>query len=360
MKNQVIEWLQKQPYWMQYLGNFLLEGGDMNDEVAATVYRLFKEDVGLEPHGNNPAINFNKMVAEGEDVDQPLVLQSIKGINNVNALAEGQTIKIGPRLTLIYGNNGTGKSGYVRLLNNVFSSRGDKEILPNVFKPTSGHPECKFTFTRTEEPYDLAFPADRSCYEFAQFAVFDTKSVREHLEKENQLSFVPSGFDFFDKLMAAQDAIRDLLTAEIDAKSKMHDLGPMFVNGNDVGRFIGELSAETDLAELKKLCRLSDEEVTHLNELKTRLATLEAADKSTMVEELAAERKHLADFLDKVKAAFGVLGKAEIAGYGTAIEAVKAFDELAKAEGIQSLAKYDIGEIGSPAWRNFIQAGRVY
>ncbi|MGE0244011.1 MAG: AAA family ATPase [Pyrinomonadaceae bacterium] len=360
LKNQVIEWLQKQPYWIQYLGNFLLEGGEINEEVAATVYRLYKEDVGLEPQGNNPAVNFNKMVAEGEDVDPTLVLQSIKDIHNVNALAEGQAIKIGPRLTLIYGNNGTGKSGYVRLLNNVFSSRGDKEILPNVFKPEAGDPECKFTFMRTEEPYDLTFPADRSSYEFAQFAVFDTKSVREHLEKENQLSFVPSGFDFFDKLMAAQNVIRDRLTAEIDSKSKMHDLGPMFVNGNDVGTFIEELSAETALTELNTLCTLSDKEITHLNELKARLATLEASDKTTQVEELAAELKHLGDFLEKVKAAFGVLGKEEIVGYGTAIDVATEFDELAKAEGIQSLAKYDIAEIGSAAWRSFIQAGRVY
>ncbi len=360
LKNQIIEWLLKQPYWMQYLGNYILEGGEMNDEVAAIVYRLYKEDVGLEAQGNNPAVTFNKIVAEGADTDLTLVLQSIKDINNVNALAEGQEIKIGPRLTLIYGNNGSGKSGYVRLLNNVFSSRGDKEILPNVFNATSGEPECKFTFTRTEEPYDLVFPADRGCYEFAQFAVFDTKSVREHLEKENQLSFVPSGFDLFDKLMAAQNEIRDRLTAEIEAKSTVHDFEPMFVNGNDVSTFIGELSAETDLAELNSLGALSDKEIAHLDELRGRLATLLAADKTTQVEELATELKHLADFIEKVKSAFGVLGKEEITGYGTAIDAVKEFEELAKAEGIQSLVKYDITGIGSPAWRNFIQAGRLY
>ncbi len=61
-----------------------------------------------------------------------------------------------------------------------------------------------------------------------------------------------------------------------------------------------------------------------------------------------------------MKSAFGVLGKEEIAGYGTAIDAVTEFDELAKAEGIQSLVKYDIAEIGSAAWQSFIQAGRVY
>ncbi len=79
LKNQVIEWLQKQPYWIQYLGNFILEGGEMNDEVAAIVYRLYKEDVGLEPQGNNPAVTFNKMVAEGEDVDLTLVLPVHQG-----------------------------------------------------------------------------------------------------------------------------------------------------------------------------------------------------------------------------------------------------------------------------------------
>jgi DNA repair ATPase RecN len=43
----------------------------------------------------------------------------------VNALAPGQLLPVGRGLTIVYGNNGAGKSGYIRLLNNAFNSRGE-------------------------------------------------------------------------------------------------------------------------------------------------------------------------------------------------------------------------------------------
>lgn len=44
-------------------------------------------------------------------------ITSIKNLHNVNALAEGQSLPIAPTgLTIIYGENGAGKSGYSRVL----------------------------------------------------------------------------------------------------------------------------------------------------------------------------------------------------------------------------------------------------
>ena len=226
LKNQIIDWLQEQPYWLQYLGNAVLEGGEIADDLVAVAYDLYKEDEGLMPKAKTrPVLAFNKKAAEDGDPDQTLLLRAIKNLTNVNALASGQEIKIGLNLTVIYGNNGSGKSGYVRLLNNVFPSRGDKEILPNVFAAQNGQPPgCQFAFRRTELPYDLSYPSDKEKYEFAQFAVLDTTSVRAHLGSENQLSFTPSGFEFFENLMKGHTAIHTKLKAEIPTKMRLRHL----------------------------------------------------------------------------------------------------------------------------------------
>jgi predicted ATPase len=50
-------------------------------------------------------------------------LKLIENIENVNALATKQSIIINPNLTIVYGGNGTGKSGYIRLLNNAFKAK---------------------------------------------------------------------------------------------------------------------------------------------------------------------------------------------------------------------------------------------
>lgn len=361
LKNQIIEWLEKQSYWTQYLGNDLLEGGKVTDELVSKAYQLYKEDENLAPaaKGRTPIV-FNKKVAEDADPDHALVLQTIKNIDNVNALATGQSIKIGSGLTIIYGNNGTGKSGYVRMLNNAFCSRGDADILHNVFEVRKGEPTCEFTFVRTEEPYDLGYPADKEKYEFSQFAVFDSKSVGEHLGKENQLSFTPSGFHFFEKMIAAQAAMRAKLDAEIDANSAMHDLGSVFVNENSAKEFVDEMGPATKIEDLDALCTLTADEEQHLANMNARVEHLKAADKTKQVETLATARTQLNEFCAQVKMAFEPLQSEKHARYRTAIDAVNHFQELATSEGVQSLEKYTIPEVGSPSWRSFIQAARTY
>ena len=121
LKNKIIAWLKSYDYWFQYAGNRLLEGENVSDALANTTYQLFKEDYALNAtEGERAEIIFNEIAADAATVVGNLQLQFIKEIENVNALATGQSIPINPNLTIIYGGNGTGKSGYVRLLNNAF------------------------------------------------------------------------------------------------------------------------------------------------------------------------------------------------------------------------------------------------
>lgn len=306
-------------------------------------------------------ITFNKKAVEGDDPDQTLLLHAIKNLTNVNALASGQEIKIGTNLSVVYGNNGSGKSGYVRILNNAFPSRGDKEILPNVFAAQNGQPPgCQFTFQRTELPYDLSYPSDKEKYEFAQFAVFDTASVRAHLGSENQLSFTPSGFEVFEGLMQGHAAIHAKLKVEADAKSAPHDFGSMFTNENEVKAFVDGLGPETTADELETLCSLDDDADEKIDKMKARLEQLKAADKSKQVDALLQARTQLDDFCLRTSKALELLRSEKLSDYRTAIDSVTTLEELARARGLQSLQKYDIAEIGSPSWREFIRAGNAY
>ena len=44
LKNQIIEWLKNQYYWLQYSGNELLEGAELNDAFVNKTFNYFKED----------------------------------------------------------------------------------------------------------------------------------------------------------------------------------------------------------------------------------------------------------------------------------------------------------------------------
>ena len=154
LKNQIIGWLKNQSYWLQYSGNELLEGAAIDDALVNKTYNYFKEDLELiELADGRLPIPFNELAVASGVTTKPKLL-SISNIENVNALLAGQEIEINENLTLIYGDNGAGKSGYIRLLNNAFNSRGDKNILGNVYEAAAiGKPKCNFVFQSDAAPF---------------------------------------------------------------------------------------------------------------------------------------------------------------------------------------------------------------
>lgn len=48
LKNQIIEWLKNQPYWLQYSGNQILEGQVIDETLLSNTLIYFNEDNGLK------------------------------------------------------------------------------------------------------------------------------------------------------------------------------------------------------------------------------------------------------------------------------------------------------------------------
>jgi energy-coupling factor transporter ATP-binding protein EcfA2 len=362
LKNKIITWLKDYEFWFQYAGNRLLEGEIVNDDLAEKTYQLFKEDYSLKAIEEERAeIEFNEIVSDSAAVEGNLQLQFIKEIENVNALATGQSIPISTNLTIIYGGNGTGKSGYVRLLNNAFSSRGDKQILPNVFSDAAqGDPTCKFTFQSTAAPYDLAYPLQKSNREFSQYSVFDTQSIRVLLEQDNKLDFTPIGFEFFEKVLQLYEAVKTKLFIEVEVNRPINEFEKFFVNDNAIKNVITNLGANSNEEELKALAIYKEEDADKLSELIAKQEELKSLDIPKRITELQKTRSQLIEFTNKQQAIFDFLKPENIEHYNSLITSFHKFQEFAKLEGIRNLEDYNIEDLGSNEWKEFIRASKNY
>jgi energy-coupling factor transporter ATP-binding protein EcfA2 len=363
LKNKIITWLKGYDYWFQYVGNRLLESENISDALVDTTYQLFKEDYSLKSiEGERADIVFNEIAVDAAIVAGYLQLQLIKEIENVNALATGQSIPINPNMTIIYGGNGTGKSGYVRLLNNAFSSRGDKQILPNVFSSTmTGEPACKFTFqSAAAAPYDIAYPLQKSNLEFSQYSVFDTHSIRVLCEQDNKLDFTPIGFEFFEKVLQLYDAVKTKLYAEIKVNRPINEFEKFFVNDNAIKIAITNLGANSNEEELKALGTYTEEDAAKLAELIAKREKLKALDIPKRIAELQNLLSQLVEFTSRQQAILDCLKPDDIEHYKFLITSFHKFQELAKQEGIKSLEDYNIEGLGRNEWKEFIKASKNY
>lgn len=361
LKNQIIGWLKNQPYWLQYSGNELLEGAAINDALVNKTYNYFKEDLELTKLavGRTPIV-FNE-VATVSGMASKLKLLSISNIKNVNALVAGQVIAINENLTLIYGDNGAGKSGYIRLLNNAFNSRGDKSLFGNVYDTTAvGKPKCSFVFQSDAAPYPKEFPTDINCAEFSQFAVFDAQSVKVHLDGDNQLNFTPSGFEFFERVLQLFEAVKNKLGAEIQVNKPINNFLIHFQNENVIKNHISVLGAQSSENELKKLGTFTEEDAKDLEEITAKIAALKALNIKEQIAAFEKLLKELSEFMHRQQAILACLTEDKIKHYNGLIKSFHSLQELSKAEGIKSLEQYEIDLVGSSQWREFIVAAKNY
>lgn len=363
LKNQIIDWLKNQPYWLQFSGNQVLEGHPIDDSLISDTLILFKEDNGLKEIEHEQAqIEYNEIEATNNATDNSIILESIKDIENVNALVSGQEIPINNNLTIIYGNNGTGKSGYIRLLNNAFyNSRGDKNILPNVFLDASNATATgRFVFNTNGKSINKTYPDDENCAEFSRFSVFDSESVKVHLDKNNQLNFTPIGFDFFEKISELFELIKAEISPEITEARKSNSFLIHFQNDNEIRKIVESLGAQTEIKKLKAVSAFNEEDSTKLEEIKKKIAALKSLNIQQQISSYEKLQRELAEFTKHQQTIINAISKEKLEYHISLIDSYHKTQALVNSEGIKSLEQYNIEQIGGQSWRDFIHAAEDY
>ena len=90
--------------------------------------------------------------------EEPHTLVAIQNLCNVNVLREDQSLTFGPQLTVVYGDNASGKSGYGRVLKKVYRARVIDDILGDVRAEAAPTGVASATFvTKTPTGQERAF-----------------------------------------------------------------------------------------------------------------------------------------------------------------------------------------------------------
>lgn len=163
---QILNWSRGRPLWQRDALRRILVKGELGEPDLAELVLIAKEQRGLvDPPAPVPeAVPLEAHHMPPSATGPPVSLASITDVENVNVLAQGQELSFSSDgLTVVYGDNAAGKSGYVRILKKVCRARAaDVPLLPDVFKgPTADPPRAAITFTVGSTP--IAFPWEDGC-----------------------------------------------------------------------------------------------------------------------------------------------------------------------------------------------------
>jgi hypothetical protein len=184
---EIFSWAQDLPPWeadaiSRLLSKPVLAAADYEDLLA-----LLKAEHGIpDPKNRVPtklASNIAPLPSQSADHVQ---LTAIKNLIRVNAIAEARKLPIlAAGLTVIYGDNGAGKSGYSRVLKKACRARDQLDpILPNAHKSAGSAPaEADFEMTVNGAPKVCQWVNGKPApAELSAIAIFDSRCARAYLD----------------------------------------------------------------------------------------------------------------------------------------------------------------------------------
>lgn len=190
---------------------------------------------------------------------QAVALISVTDVSAVNNLAAGQTLTLRQNgLTVIYGDNGAGKSGYARILKRACRARHAGKIEPNVYAQQAGVPAkasatITFSVGGAQQPPDKWKDADQPHPVPSAVSVFDSSCASVHIKEKNEVVFRPFGLDVPDELASACQSVKDALTAELKQLEKARNpifSKPSWKDNTSAGKVLASLRYDTDLQKV--------------------------------------------------------------------------------------------------------------
>jgi hypothetical protein len=245
----IISWVTTLPFWEQAAFDHVLQGKKSHlEELDKLVNFLLAEHDLLYGEIAPPELMLQDFLIDQVEC-LPYTLNKLSNLRNINALVPDQTLTFGKNMTAVFGVNGSGKSGYARVLGSAGFTRGDKIIIPDISQPYD--PDLSqladIELACEDEIIYIEHQVGRPCPQLSSFYVFDSTSVMVHLTKENNISFSPTGLSYLQKFAELTDLIRDRLKEIIASRKRENIYVSLFYGESEIKSMLSQLSHETNL-----------------------------------------------------------------------------------------------------------------
>lgn len=304
---ELLKWSQDRPAWQRDALRRLVLNVNLSDDDIGALTEICKSKHGLAEQQDVAPLT-KEHVPEKTAGSAPVSLVSIFHHRGVNALAEDQTLKFAPNLTVVYGDNAAGKTGYIRILKSACRARGQERILGNVVSGAAPlSPVVSIHYKVGTEPELQEWAGNGEDEFISRVSVFDAQCAAVYLTEKTDVAFRPFGLDLFDKLVKACKAVRATLESEQRAlaSSTLASVLAQIPEGTAVASLLANISSLTKPESVQKLARLFPVEEARLALLEKSLLDLQANDPEKLIRHLtlqAGRVKALARHLTEVEA----------------------------------------------------------
>lgn len=363
--SEIVGWASsKLKYWEQLTLYKIMAGEDLDDQAYNDLLQNLLIDNGLfKADGDRQKLRFDGFEKQADQtVYSRTQICEIKNLQNVNALIPEQCLPFGPALTVVFGANGSGKSGYARVLGCAGFIRGEVDLLPNINDPgcSTLTPVAEIELEDESGRKCINYSPGQECIELNSLHVFDVKSVQEHLVKKNTFTFSPAGLSYLTKLAEVTDKVRERLSSLVEVQSKPKDFTPLFQGGGSpIMNMVSALNAKTNLAALKKASEPNEVDEARITALDKKIAKLKTKNIPKQISALEKTQTDLNGLRDKINGLSGKLADGVVKNIYDSINEFNTANSLAKKIGIDQFKTEFFTQTGTKTWYDFVKAAKA-
>ncbi|MGZ1520275.1 AAA family ATPase [Xanthomonas citri] len=361
---EIFAWSQTLPTWQSDAIARLLAQNQLSEQDEDDLLALLKASVGIEdPQGRVAVPLTEAQIPVQPGVGRQVLVHELKDLTHVNAIARNQTLTIAPSgLTVIYGDNGSGKSGYTRVLKRACRARDQQETVhPNAnLEHTDGEvAQATFSVSIDGERQELIWYQGQTPPDvLSSISVFDSRCAKSYLEQEDDYAYVPYGLEIFRGLARCFERLKVKIDQEAVAATPDLEAFSHLRGDTQVGKVIATLSAKTSPGTIEELALLDENQMARRGTLRE---SLRENDPLAKAKQLRLRSSRVAALAARVNAAQQRVSESAIQGLRHAASAYRTAKQAAEAVAQTHQARdHWLPGTGGEVWQELYEAAKRF
>ncbi|HHF3107325.1 TPA: AAA family ATPase [Vibrio diabolicus] len=350
----VVSWANrlKKNLWWRHAIRLVAEKGSLDRNDLQLLFSVAKMEHALEAKDDSYADYIAPLDLTGFGEEKQAVnLKSIGKVNHVSALVSDALLEFGTEgLTAVYGDNGSGKSSYAKILKNACLTRGNTpRILSNIYEDKIGDPTAEISVIIDKNQHNINWTQTAATREdLKSIRIFDNTSAAHYISGEDTIEYKPAGMKLLSQLMYACEFVR----TNGDNEKKLYTTAnplPTFRPNTKVLAFISTLSDKTKIEDVDSMC-LTKEQEESIPVHQAELAKLKTSTPEQILKIYSDRCKGLQPLLDHLVKLKSKLGQERFDQIKSAFDDYKTKQSAAELARTQAVDGHELAGICSPEW----------